>query len=429
MTGLVKVASPVSHRKDWIVGLVVLAAWSTVMASVTTLWLNPWPDTIFRSDFISFWTGATLIRDGESANLFNMETQRAFQQQLRQELATTEEIRTATLHNPFHTPAAIAIPFLPLTWLPLSWAYCVWFGISALAMVVALAIPFRRSSMGVTSAVILLTYPGITANLLEGQVYGLFLLALAGALQAMRSRKSFLGGALLGLLCLEPQYAALFAIVLAVKRRWHELAGMIASGLALGVASVGIVGINGTITYVEVIRKIGAFYPPGSSLISPEKMANWRALLMNLWPGISEEAGAALVIALALATAAFSLLAWRGEWDPASPRFPRQMLVTVLGAIIASPHSHLHGTVLLLAPLAFGMAGTSKSASSSRWWPLIAGIGYMLSLVAFPLRNLCWILVPYFVIVMTILIVEWRDTPRRATALGNISPHEISLAD
>ena len=78
-------------------------------------------------------------------------------------------------------------------------------------------------------------------------------------------------------------------------------------------------------------------------------MVNWRALIVNLWPGILATTGSAIAMALGAATIATSMLAWRRAMGTYFPSLSRQILVAAMASIIASPHSHFHGTVLLLA--------------------------------------------------------------------------------
>lgn len=399
------------RRGDLYLAMLVAVAWLIIMALAASLWLRPWPDVLFRTDFVAFWTGGAMVGAGAEATLFDMAAQSAFQQQARLELATTEEMRRAVFRMPYYGPPPLALLFVPLGQLPLPWAYLLWMPLSLLAFVAAIALALRGRPFAMTLSVVLITFSAVAATLLEGQVNGLFLLALSLGLLCLMSGRPLLGGALLGLLWLKPQYALLFALVFATKRRWQEMAGMAATGLAVAALSVAMVGIEGLAVYLEELRRIGAFHPLEASL-SPWAMANWRALLMNRWPAIPEALGAILVPALGAGTAAFSLLAWRGAWDPASPRFPRQMLVTAMATIIASPHSHFHGAVLLLGPLALSLARPSHGMPLESIWRWALALGYLLALVVFPLRELSWLLVPYLLASMVLLTLQCQAASR-----------------
>ncbi len=379
---------------------------SLVILTYAFLVAKPWaPDAPLVNDFISFWTAASLTREAAGPALFDMGLQQDFQRELRLQLAESESVRQqAGFLIPYHNPPALALLFLPLTWLPLYWGYLAWDALSLLAIGLAVFLPLKGRPRAFGWGVMLLTFAGVADNLLWGQIAGPLLLAVSLGLLALASHRPVLGGALFGILWLKPQYAVVFALVFLVKGRWRELAGMAGAGLAVVVVSLVIVGPVGILSYLDLLKRIGEFNPPPESLVKPYAMVNWRAVLVNLWPGIPDSLGAAMMMALAGATVLASLLVWRGEWDPTSPRFPRQMLVVVLATLIATPHSHFHGTVLLLAPLAVALARPMPyDPLAGAWAPMLA-LGYLLGLVLWPVKSLDWLFVPYSSVTMGMLI-------------------------
>ena len=390
----------------------VATAWALLtLYSLTSLSLS-WPDQLFGTDFVSFWTGASLIRAGAGPALFDMETQRVFQQHLRQELATTETVQNALGHNPFHSPPPLALLFLPLTWLPMPWAYLSWMVLSFVSMALAVFLPLRARPMAWAMAAGLLAFPGVLVTLLEGQVNGVLLLAFSLGLMAFSTGRRVLGGVLFGLMWLKPQYALLFPLIFLLKRRWVELAAMSLVGLAIAILSVAMIGFDGIARYLAVLQRIGAFYPPPESLISAGAMSNWRGLLINLFPGLPGDVGSVLVYGLGGATVAASLLVWKGPWDPSSLRFSIQMVVAAAATVIASPHSHYHGTVLLLVPLAVAIGRAKQGAPFEGRWMVMLAAAYLLGMEAWLARSVSWMLVPYFLVLMAMLIKTcWGSAP------------------
>ncbi|MCL4369939.1 MAG: DUF2029 domain-containing protein [Chloroflexi bacterium] len=392
---------------------------SLVVLTFAFVVVKPWvPEAPLVNDFISFWTAASLVREGAGSTLFDMGLQQGFQRDLRLQVATLEEVRRqAGFLIPYHNPPALALLFLPLTWLPLYWAYLLWSALSLLATWVAVALPLRSRPRAWTVVLVLLTFAGVADCLLWSQIAGVLLLAVSLGLLALTSGRPVLGGALLGLLWLKPQYAVVFALVFLVKGRRRELAGMVGAGLAVAILSLAMVGFGGILSYLELLNRIGEFNPPADSLVKPYAMINWRALLLALWPGIPDSLGSALMLGLGAATVLASLLAWRGEWNPASPRFPRQMLVAVLATLVASPHSHFHGTVLLLAPLSMALARPMPGAVLSRAWGPMLALGYLLALLIWPVRSVGWLFVPYSLLAVGLLLVQLRAGESRVVAL------------
>ena len=307
------------------------------------------------SDFISFWTGATLILNGAGHSLFDMDLQWQFQHDSGPS-SRRQRASGLSLERPLSQPPCAGAALHSPHCLPIWIAYVLWGAARIAVFAAAMAAPVRLRRRNWALLVALISYPGVVVSLWTGQVNALFALAFGLSLVALSSGKPFLGGALLGLLWLKPQYAVLFPLVFLLKGRWRELAGMSLVGGVLAAISLAIVGIEGARTYTEVLGRIGAFYPPPSSLISAEAMMNWRGLLINLLPGIPGELGSQLVLVLGALTMLSALPAMRGEWDPSSWLFPRQMLIVMLATLIAVPHSHFHGSVLALPAIAMALS-------------------------------------------------------------------------
>ncbi|HEX2924334.1 MAG TPA: hypothetical protein VHS28_09935 [Chloroflexota bacterium] len=139
-------------------------------------------------------------------------------------------------------------------------------------------------------------------------------------------------------------------------------------------------------TYLRSMATVSGFHESPGTAVCPIEMVNWRALLLSFWPQIPEDAGRQLVTALGLITALLSLLVWSGPWDAASPRFPRQVLALLIATIVASPHSHFHGMLLLLAPVAFMAARSVGEAPYRRAWIAFLAGGYGLFFTFPPFR-------------------------------------------
>jgi hypothetical protein len=387
-------------------------AWVAVVVFLLSIWLRPWPDSIFLTDFAAFWTGASMVERGEGGRLYDMEAQRLTQQSLREAGASTDQVRGAKGYIPFHNPPMFALLLAPLTALPLMWGYGIWLLTSVWAFLFSLILLLGRDRRGLLIVVTLVAFPAVADTLLWGQMVGFLALFLALGLVALRANRPFLGGLLLGLLLLKPQYAVAFPVLFLLKGRWRELAGMGVSAVVMAVASLIVVSPAGALSYVELMRSIGAFSPPPGSCVSPEMMVNWRALLLAAWPSVSDSTGSLLLFGLGLLTVMASLWAWRGPWVPQSPRFSFQMIALMIATLLASPHSHFHGLALLLPPAAMmmrdlpgrpslkgletcGLAGIYLLATALWWLSLLTPAG----------RTLFWILVPLLALVLSLLVI------------------------
>ena len=169
-----------------------------------------------------------------------------------------------------------------------------------------------------------------------------------------------------------------------------SLVGGVLAGLSLA-----IVGIEGALRYVEMLRAASEPNSMMVELVNPQAMMNWRGLLINLLPGIPGELGSQLVLVLGALTMLAALPALKGEWDPSSWLFPRQMLIVMLATLIAVPHSHFHGSVLALPAIAMALSRGGEGVPLEGVWRGMLLVGFVLGLVLFPLRELSWLLVPY----------------------------------
>src|SRR5262249_46635189 len=68
------------------------------------------------------------------------------------------------------------------------------------------------------------------------------------------------GGAVWGLLAYKPTWAAAFALVPLLTRRWRMLAGMVGVGLLFGLATVPLVGVKSWQHWLRVGREAAAAY-------------------------------------------------------------------------------------------------------------------------------------------------------------------------
>ncbi|MHB8990054.1 MAG: glycosyltransferase family 87 protein [Chloroflexota bacterium] len=158
-----------------------------------------------------------------------MEKQHLFELGLRVQFAGADASGLGTAPDRyFYYPAALALMFIPLALLPVDWGFAAWsLPLIVLAFALAVSLPLRGHSMGRSLALAMLTYLGVVDTHPEGQVNGLFLLAFNSSLLAFASNRPFLGGALLGVLWLKPQYALLFPLgrawccSSALLRCWH----------------------------------------------------------------------------------------------------------------------------------------------------------------------------------------------------------------
>ncbi len=108
------------------------------------------------------------------------------------------------------------------------------------------------------------------------------------------------------------------------------------------------------------------------------------------------------------------VVVWQGPWDPAGPKFPIQMLATLLVTMLASYHNHIHGAALLVVP---GMALWARGGGPSPL-PLILRLGLVAGIFMFTLRfRLEEIALAFFGLMLTTLgAIVWTIRAENSVA-------------
>jgi hypothetical protein len=262
-------------------------------------------------------------------------------------------------HVPY--PPIFAWAMQPFTRLPIASSVVVW---TVLNLVLILCLCFRlaRHCPGWDRPTIFLcllaSYP-IVLNLVIGQLQILMAWALMECLLALRAGKDWQAGLWLGLLLLKPQYGLLLGPMLIWKQRWKAVLGVAVTGLILLGGSVATVGLPTLLMYPQSFSVMAHFRGD-----DPYVMINWRSLVLEFKPEITDRSGVWLTMILGGMTVACILWIWRGVWRPDSYEFVQKVSLTVLATLLVSYHSHPYGAALLAAPVCLLLADRRTSAIS-----------------------------------------------------------------
>jgi hypothetical protein len=203
-----------------------------------------------------------------------------------------------------------------------------------------------------------------------------------------------------------------------MKRRWRALAGLATAAMLIVFSSFVALGPWGTMGYLETLRSMSGFREV-HPIIYPHQMINWRGLLVNILPASATEAqGRALTLILAALTASTLPLLWRGRWDGSSPRFPAQMLATMLITMLCSFHNHLHGATLLLIP-AVALLGRGGASPPLR---LLLGLGFCAPTALFAMTHDPQPVASTMLALMVLILAGQLGSTIREITLPKMSP-------
>ncbi len=265
---------------------------------------------------------------------------------------------------PFDAPLALALPWVPLTFLPLELAFHVWQILTLCQLLLALMLLARWLPLGRRSLPLaitaLLAFPASWALFSEGQSSGLLLLGAVLLIGAWRRDRWWMAAAGALLLGLKPQYLPAYLILLGAQRQWRPLMAAVLGAAALGLSPLLAGGVSGLAAMV------------GSALKAGQGVARYNdSLIGTVSPLLPGRLSTILGFSLwALALAALALAAWRRQGAHA---IAFAALATAV-AILFSPHVLPYDTVLLAVPawLSFVLHRMKAIPTPAPFWLAVA---------------------------------------------------------
>ena len=242
-------------------------------------------------------------------------------------------------YRPWVYPPAFLILLLPFGLLGFAASYAAFQIVGAGLLAAALLYrPDRKAAAG-WIALAALACPAASISVVDGQCGFLVagLLVLGFRLLPMRP---LLAGAVLGLVCVKPQFGLMIPVALLAGRQWRGIAGAAASVLGLAAASAAAFGWQPWLWWVN--RAAFSYGTAGSEWASFERM--WGnsvyacAALLHCPPSVS----LALQVCAAAAAAWCVWRAWRSALAP-----DRKLAILLAATILAAPHFSTYDMILL----------------------------------------------------------------------------------
>jgi hypothetical protein len=310
------------------------------------------------NDLPEYYASARMMLSGQGAGIYDLALLAAAQHELFPEMGQ----RVVGLYvPPFSAPLLV-----PVGLLPAGAAYAVWTSVLVSALV--LSVFFLRAAFGLSVvqtlwlfAVLSLSGPAFESVRI-GQLAPLLLLALSGALLALKGDRPLLAGFLLGVLLLKPQQLAPMVAYLLGCRRYRPLIGLVASGIVLVVLSLPLLGPAGYDNYWRLVS--GSVEHTFS--MQPELNPTARGQLLRIFP---EAKGAVTLLAGALSICSLAGIAALGaRLRQASWWLEAGLIAAVPLGLVTSLHCHDYD-LLLLVPTVAALARSALRLNLPRWLP------------------------------------------------------------
>lgn len=354
-------------------------------------------------DFIIFYTGAQIVNDGRSKELFKVETQNAYQAKF--------DVPQLEWPLPFnHAPYELLL-FLPLANLSYPAAHAVWSGFNLIVLAGMLAwllahvdSPHRLFIV----AAVLAWFPTMEAFRL-GQDSILSAALLLAVFAALKRGADGWAGVFLALGLYKPQLVLPMAGAFLVARRWRTLAVCGVTGGILFVNSLGMVGWQGVFDLLSILRFMGEH----SFIILPSNMPNLRGLSVVFLGSNHEWAALVVTVTISLGLYALCLHFWRNEFDVRKPAFDLIFALTIVTTVLTSYHLYAHDLfpVVLSLVLLFNYV----SAGHSTHWAIRQSYFFLLIVLFVPivprylnLRSFGFAALPFLLLYMLFAVEIYR---------------------
>jgi len=295
------------------------------------------------SDYVAFYTGWSILRDGEGSKLYNLEQQLKYQKQIVGNAGPVLPYRLLPFINPPHA----ALLFMPLAYLSFTTASYVFLGINWLvAFWIARRFWQLAAAWSETSRLLLIT----TFLTTEVFWYGLAtrtmtLIVMAAIIEyflALRRQQYTRAAIWLLVGTFKPQLVLLPALIPLAQRRWRMLAIAASLGLLIALGISAYLGFGIWRDYFRTLQEVsihGQQY--GATVLL---MNNFHMLFERvLWPPAVTPA---VYFALACGIVG-TILMWRS-----TDKFNIRFAISILLGILVAPHLNYQDTILFFLPAA-----------------------------------------------------------------------------
>jgi Glycosyltransferase family 87 len=314
----------------------------------------------YKYDFLCFYIGGTLARQGRFADLYRPAAQMEVQRQAAPDVGEA---------RPFPRPPWFALALAPLTSLSLVHAYAVWI----IALLITLLATWAWATARFGEAGLLLAVLFLPANLglCFGQDSSAMLAVLCVSYVLLTREKNFASGLVLGLGLMKFHLLLMFPVWMILQKRWRMLAGFAATGTVFFAVSLALIGPSGMAAYADLLLH-------GKTELfghSADSMANIYSVPANF--GIQWKPLNAALAILVIGVAIYGIgraPAWRA------------IAITATASLLISPHAFGYDATMLLLPVWLVIENATRKISRYAALILAAPVTFFFTLADPPFQ-------------------------------------------
>ena len=298
------------------------------------------------TDWLAFYGAARAYLDGRLALIFDAA---AFTAYLNADFAWW--LAQPVAFRPWVYPPSFLLLLVPFGGLSVAVSYILFELASGAALVAALfSASDRPQARRLVIASAFLCF-GAADNVMQGQNGFLTAALLIGGWRATRW-SPLLGGVLLGVLTIKPQFYLLVPVALIAARQWKALAASILAAIALAAISAALFGIDAWLRWLDFALH------PGEWIANARLFGtSWFAFLAGL--GFSWKLAETGQMVVTAASAVVVYLSCRATM----PR-DQQLAILLAAMLIAAPHSSFYDTLLLAVAVSLWLVDAAEHGSA-----------------------------------------------------------------
>ncbi|MBN1618870.1 DUF2029 domain-containing protein [Candidatus Dojkabacteria bacterium] len=309
----------------------------------------------FGLDYLAFWSTGKIAEQYGFSRIYDPILLNAVQvDQLSMMGYSIENYQ----YIPVPYPSVFITPFALLSKLDFYVSYCIWI-ITNWAMLFVYLLFFTRQilkgkqftiSLLFPLLSIILSYPTLF-NFVWGQMEVILVVVIGEFIRSGIKNKPFSAGLWLGSLILKPQLLIIVIPLFFLSGELKLIKGVLLSGLALIVASLGLSGINGIIDMLTLWLNL----VPGMPSIAPTIMMNWRMLGLHSQVIIPELWSWVIIASGMVGTLIICWMMFKQKPEFGSTSWVLLMIGFFGATLMFSWHSHIHMAMVLIPFFIFGL--------------------------------------------------------------------------
>ncbi len=377
--------------------------------------------TAYGADFLQEWVGARMIITGHVAELYNLETFKAWQYD---STVVGFAWKTDQYFPPVYPPPHYVL-FSPFACVPYRWAVVVW-----LIVLVAAAFLSARliSEIAVHSSIndenesgttaqskskylwlALVLFPMLLFSITLGQKSVIWLLIVCMTWRLLQCHRDFLAGMAFGILSIKPTLFFLVPLVLLRKGNWRFFVGASFSVAAIWGGTACLVPVETWMAFGKVLRTAGNYAENAGYRL------DWSCNLMTLAYSVPTDLTTWCKWAICGPLTIY-LLYCVFEDRHYSVHSPEMAMMLLGSTLLLSPHTYQYDLCILLLPV-LCLSVTASKRGIACFGLLTLGVT-----VASDLQNVLHI--PVVPILLIAMICELR---LRAVLQAGVASHPIAL--